>query len=355
MGHRPLGDGGTWHPALAIARAIGAMILVGLAVLFLWLTIRVDLVIFAGILLAITLRRLAEWVGGLIGVTVGWALALVIVLIILFFAGVGWFFSQAIASQIAQLSQQLPAAFTKVIDSISHSGLGKILLAHVNTSNLMTSPTKIATEVFGVASNAAEVVGSVVVVIVIGIYSAAETNFYTSGVLRLVPLRRRPRAAEILQQTANALWYWLLGRLFSMAMLGIMATVGLWILGVPLPFALGFLVGFMSFIPYVGSVASGVPSVLLAAATSLDLALYVIVLFILIHAVEGYLLVPLVQRKLVHLPPVLTLSAQVLLLVIAGFIGLVLATPIVAAGLVLVRMIYVEDVLGDRGAFTPGR
>src|SRR5579875_2037914 len=165
----------------------------------------------------------------------------------------------------------------------------------------------------------------------------------------------RRRAARILHRAADAVWYWLLGRLLAMTLLGAMATAGLWLLGVPLPFALGFLVGLMSFVPYLGSVASALPCVLIAAAAGLALALYVILLFILIHMVEGYLLVPLVQRRLVHLPPALTLSAQLVLGAIAGIPGLVLATPLVAAALVLVRMIYVEDVLGDRTDCGSGR
>ena len=73
-----------------------------------------------------------------------------------------------------------------------------------------------------------------------------------------------------------------------------------------------------------------------------------IALYLGVHLVEGYILVPLVQRRAVHLPPALTLAAQVILGFLGGFIGLLFATPLVAAGLVLVRMIYVEDVLGDR-------
>lgn len=80
---------------------------VRLGVLFLWLPIEVDLVVFAGILLAIVLRRLAEWVSGLAGVSVGWALALVLVAIVLILAGIGWsFFSQQVTAQVEQLSVQ---------------------------------------------------------------------------------------------------------------------------------------------------------------------------------------------------------------------------------------------------------
>jgi predicted PurR-regulated permease PerM len=331
-----------------IARALGTIVLVGLGVLLLWLTIKADLVIFAGILLAITLRRLAEWVSGLSGIPAGWALALVLVLIVLIDAGIGWFFSQQIADQIEQLSVQLPAAFNKIVSDISASGLGKTLTAHVDLGGLKASPMQIAGEFFGVAADMVEVVGAGIVILVIGLYGAAEAKLYAGGILRLVPLGRRPRAAEILHEVANAIWYWLLGRLLSMALLGIMAMIGLWSLGVPLPFALGFLVGIMSFVPYLGSIASSVPSVLIASATSFSLGLYVIILFIGIHLIEGNLVVPLVQRKLVHLPPALISSTQVILGVLAGIIGLLVATPLVAACIVLIRMIYVEDVLGDR-------
>lgn len=337
-------------PTLTIARALVAMILVALAVLFLWLTIQVDLVIFAGVLLAICLRRVAERLGRLTGLPVGWTLALTILLIALVLAGIGWFFSQQIASQMEQLSTQLPAAFAKVVTGFRHSGLGRMMSAHLSTGGLKTSPTKVAAGLFGVATNAVEVAAGVIVMLFLGIYFAAEAPRYAAGLVRLAPPARRPRAAEILHETANAVWYWMLGRLFSMTVLGLLTMVGLWALGVPLPFALGFLAGIMIFVPYVGSIASAVPSVLIAAATRLDLALYVIALYIAIHLIEGYVLVPLVQRRIVHLPPALTLSAQVVLAVIAGFLGLLFATPLVAAALVLIRMIYIEDVLGDRAA-----
>ena len=80
------------------------------------------------------------------------------------------------------------------------------------------------------------------------------------------------------------------------------------------------------------------------------LALYAILLYVGAHTLEGYILVPLVQQRAAHLPPALTLSAQAVLSVIIGLAGLVLATPLTAAGLVLIRRVYVEGVLGDRSA-----
>lgn len=338
-------DAGTTVP-----RALAIMTLVALVVLLLWLTIKVDLVIFAGVLFGICLRRAADALSRVTRLPAGWALLAVVVLIAAFFAGVGWLFSQSIASQINQLSVQLPAAAEKVASMIRQSSLGKILLQHIDIGNLQTSPASMVQSVFGVAVNVVEVVGGIVVIAFVALYVAAEAGRYAGGLVLLVAPARRPRAAAILHETASAIWYWMLGRLFSMTVLGIMVALGLWLLGIPLPVALGFLAGIMIFVPYIGSIASAIPSVVIAASINLTLAVYVIALYTGVHLVEGYILVPLVQRRVVHVPPALTLSAQIILAVLAGLLGLLFATPLVAAALVLIRMIYVEDVLGDRGS-----
>jgi predicted PurR-regulated permease PerM len=342
-----------WQAAVSIPRALAYMTLIGLAVLFLWLTIRVDLVIFGGTLFGICLRRVAEALSRLTGLRVGWSLLVVVLLILVFFAGIGWFFAQSIASQIDQLSQQLPVAAEKVGNMISQSSFGKTVMQHLNTDNLQTSPTSVLQSFFGVAANIVEVVGGIVVIIFVALYVAAESHRYARGLMKLVPLARRARAAEILHEAASAMWYWMLGRLFSMTVLGCMVALGLWLLGVPLPLALGFLAGIMIFVPYIGSILSAVPSVLIAASIDLMLGVYVIALYIGVHLVEGYILVPMVQRRVVHLSPALTLSAQIILAVLAGFLGLLFATPLVAAGLVIVRMAYIEDMLGDHESAEP--
>jgi predicted PurR-regulated permease PerM len=105
----------------------------------------------------------------------------------------------------------------------------------------------------------------------------------------------------------------------------------------------------------VRSILSAIPSGVIAASIDLTLATYVIALYIGVHLIEGYILVPMVQRRVMHLPPALTLSAQVILAVLAGFLGLLFATPLVAAALVMIRMIYVEDILGDRRIGKPAQ
>ena len=262
---------------MIIAQAIRTLAWVGLLVLFLWLTLKVDLIIFAGVLLAICLRWAADKVGRLTKLPVGWALALVVILVLAFFAGIGWFFSQAIAGQIDQLSRQLPAAAEKVVAITRQSSLGKTIIQHLSSSSLAPSPSTMLTNFFGVATNAVEVVGAIAIILFLGLYFAAEANLYTSGLLWPVPPVHRRRGAEILHETASAIWYWMLGRLVSMTTLGFLIAVVLWAIGVPLPIALGFLAGILTFVPYIGAAASAIPSVLLAASANLDMALYVIV------------------------------------------------------------------------------
>lgn len=205
-----------WQAAATVPRALAYMTLVALGVLFVWLTLQVDLVIFAGVLLGVSLYRAAALLSRVTRLPAGWALLAVVLLILALSAGIGWFFAQAIASQINQLSQQLPAAAEKVRSMISQSDLGKALMQHVDTGNVQTSPARVLGSFFGIAVNVVEVVGAVVVMLFLAVYFAAEPGRYASDLVQLVPLARRPRAAEILHETASAIWYWMLGRLFSM-------------------------------------------------------------------------------------------------------------------------------------------
>jgi predicted PurR-regulated permease PerM len=133
----------------------------------------------------------------------------------------------------------------------------------------------------------------------------------------------------------------------SMIVVGLLTAVGLWALGMPLALTLGLLAALLTFIPNLGPTLAVVPAALLALLQSPTKSLYVILLYLVIQAVESYLLIPLVQRQAVSLPPALTITAQVLLGILVGGFGLVLATPLTAAVMVLVRMLYIEDALGD--------
>ena len=125
-------------------------------------------------------------------------------------------------------------------------------------------------------------------------------------------------------------------------------AVGLWLLGRPLALALGILVFVLEFIPYLGPILAAVPAVLIASTLGTQEMLYVVLLYWGVQSAEGYVLSPLVFQRSVHVPPMLTIAAQVVLGTMLGVLGVVFATPLTACALVLVNRIYIEDVLRDR-------
>lgn len=135
-----------------------------------------------------------------------------------------------------------------------------------------------------------------------------------------------------------------------MILIGSLTTAGLWLLDVPLALTFGVLSALFTFIPNIGPPLAILPAILLALTLSPTRALYVLLLYLVIQTVESYLLTPLLQQRVVSLPPALTISAQILMAVLLGGLGLALATPLTAVSLVLVKMLYVEDVLNANSA-----
>ncbi|MGH7966450.1 MAG: AI-2E family transporter, partial [Candidatus Binatia bacterium] len=209
-------------------------------------------------------------------------------------------------------------------------------------------------QAFSIFPSVLSAVVSTILVLFIGLYLAIAPGLYTTGLLKLVPAHKRERAREVLRTLGHTLWRWIGGRIFLMTTNGVLTTIGLWLLGVPLALTLGLLAGLLNFIPNLGPLLAGVPAVLLALLQSPMQALSVTALYFILQSLDGYVFTPLVQRRTVALPPALTIIAQVLMGVLTGSVGLMLATPLTAAVIVLVKMLYVEDILGEAVA-VPGR
>jgi len=188
----------------------------------------------------------------------------------------------------------------------------------------------------------------ILIIAVIGLYLAFGAELSTQGIVKLVPPHKRDRARSILHALSLTLYWWLIGRLASMGIIGIFSFIGLWALGMPLAFTLGLFAAVMSFIPNIGPILSIIPALLLALQMGLAQAGYVILLFMALQTVESYILTPLIQRKVIAMPPALILSAQLIMGVVQGILGVLVATPLVAAIIVLIKFMYIEDVLGDQ-------
>jgi predicted PurR-regulated permease PerM len=327
---------------------VGIVAAVAVLLGLLWYAADVLLLVFAGILLAAFLRGLSDPLSKYTGLRAGWALALVILLLVTLIALGGWFIAGQVAIQLDQLVESVPASLAELEQYVRQYAWGRTLLERAPSANQMIRRTDILARVTGLFSTALGIVATVVIVLFVGIYLAADPGLYRRGLVHLVAVHRRKRAEDVCDAVGATLRWWLLGRLLSMIVVSIATTVGLWLLGIPAALALGFLTFLLVFIPYLGPILSAVPAILFALSLSDPMApVYVGLLYLVIQSVEGYLLTPLVQSHTVRLPPVLTLTAQVLMGVLLGIPGIVLATPLAAVALVLIKMLYVEDTLGE--------
>lgn len=337
--------------AFAVRALVFCAILVGLVVLavFVWYSLHVLLLIFAGILMAILLRGLSDAISSVTGLRHGWSLTIVLLVIAGVFTGVGYLAAPSLAGQMSELSQRLPTAVRSLRNSMADTRIGALLLHVSPTLNdimslkggLLTNATGILTTTFGT-------IVTIVVVVFTGVFLAAEPALYVRGLVHMVPRSRRDRFAEVVGAVGYTLKWWLIGQAIDMVVIGIATGIGVWLLGVPLALLIGFLAGAANFIPNFGPLVSLIPACLLAMTIDPHKVIYVIILYIVLQSLEGYVLQPTIQRRAVQLPAAITIMAQVLLGILAGPLGLMLATPLAAMTLVAIKMLYVEDVLGDR-------
>jgi predicted PurR-regulated permease PerM len=206
---------------------------------------------------------------------------------------------------------------------------------------------------FPFISSTLEVLAGLALIVFMSIYIAADPNMYHAGIMHLFPHGARERAGEVLSAMADILRRWLVTQLIAMASIGAVATVVLLILKVKAAFALGVLAGLFEFIPTVGPIFSALPAIAMGFLDSPEKALYVMVAYFGIQFVENHLLIPLLMKGGMNLPPALTILSQALMVLVFGFLGLMCAVPLLAATMVAVKMLYVQGVVGDP-AFAPG-
>lgn len=331
--------------------AVGIVCLTVLLIALLYFTFDVLLLVFAAALLAIFLRGLADILCRYTNIPEGWSVIAISALILAVLAGAIAFLAPDVAEQVRHLRTQLPIAASDAANYISQFSWGRAIIEQLpsfETVRNNLNPSSLLSGVGGFFSSTVGAVGNFFIVILLSVYFASEPRVYSRGFTNLFPLRRRTRVREILFAIGDTLRWWLIGKVGSMLFIGLLTWIGLSIIGVPLALTLGLIAGLLSFIPNFGPIISAVPAILLAFIESPTKALYVLILYVAVQLVESNLVTPFIERKTVEIPPALTIVFQLALAVLVGGLGLVLATPLLAVLLVLIQMVFVEDVLGDR-------
>lgn len=200
---------------------------------------------------------------------------------------------------------------------------------------------------FSFLTSTIAVVAGLLLITFLAIFIGAEPDLYRDGLLHLIPRGARPRAIHVLDEVGTTLRRWLVTQLIAMVVIGVVTTLVLWMLGVESALALGLIAGLLEFIPNVGPVLASLPALGIAFLDSPQKALWVAIAYILIQFFENHVLIPLLMKHGVDLPPALTVIGAALMAIAFGFLGLLVAVPLIAAVVVAVKMLYVEDVVGD--------
>jgi len=326
---------------LVVCSVAAGVVLLILLCLF---SVRILLAGFAGILFAVLLQSVSELIMWLMpSIRRMPALVLAIVLVLGFLVGLTSMTASRLAQQAQDLETRLPQSVGKISSWLATKNWGKPLLAHSGElGSMISDPASLLAGATGVVS----VILTLVIVVFVGVFLAAQPQVYRRGVLSLVPKRHRFAAADILLDIDRVLRRWLIGQLIDMVFIGVCTFVGLHLLGVPLAFLLALIAALFNFVPNFGIIFSLIPAALLALAVSPVLVLWVIGLYLVIQTFEGQVLQPLVQGRAASIPPALLLITQVLVAFLAGPLGVILATPLMAVTMVLIRRLYVEKTLG---------
>ncbi|MDQ3207074.1 MAG: AI-2E family transporter [Gemmatimonadota bacterium] len=355
-----------------------------IALQLLWIGRPVILVTFLGVLFGLALTAGVDWLERRrIPRGVGAVLILLAFLGILF--GIGAATAPSITGQLRELKTQLPAAITKIKGWVQErqEGVSEVLEQVAPEAATPDSGAKgreaqaapadpggekgeagkkepvslgqgiteqiggVGRHVFGFFSSTLSVLGGMLLILFVAVFVAVDAKTYHRGLMHLFPHEARPRAGEVLTATAAMLRRWLLTQFVSMLVVGAFTTVILLLLGIKAAVALGIIAGIFEFIPIAGPILSAVPAVAMGFLDGPEKALYVVLAYVVIQQVESNLLYPLLMKKGLELPPVLTIVTQGVLAIVFGFIGLLVAVPMLAAVMVPIKMLYVRDVVGD--------
>ncbi|WP_299307976.1 AI-2E family transporter [uncultured Croceicoccus sp.] len=299
------------------------------------------LVIFGGLVFAALIDGGARLLGRVLPIGRGWRVALVLIAATAFLAWLLFFAGTQFASEAAQFPDLIRRQVATVMRWIESQGI-----------EIAPNMQTIVRQGVGGLGKVTSMIGGVVgglttffLILILGIYFAAEPRLYERGLAWLLPDRRRGSFLEMMEKMAFTMRRLLFGRVVGMVFEGVLTGIALGVYGVPLASLLGLITGLLAFIPNIGAMISGVLMVLVGLSGGTDMALYALGVYAVVQTFDGYVVVPMIAKKTVDLAPALVLAMQLILGILFGILGLALADPLVA--MVKTMLEHRSDHAGD--------
>jgi predicted PurR-regulated permease PerM len=383
--------------AAAALKVAAIVFAVFVALRFLWIAHAIFIVTLLGVLLGLALSRAVDFLERF-RIRRGLGAPLTLLFFLALLVGIGAFLAPSIREQTGQIAQELPKAMRQIEEKIGSSKASRALGIAPQQQQQQQPPQQKPQQqeqggqqgdpqqkpqqaqqpqqqqqppqqqqqggggltaqlgkelrnatrfLFPIISSVFGAVAGLVIVLFIAMYIAATPGLYREGLVHLVPHQHRDRAREVFGTLGETLRQWLIARLLAMVAIGLITGLGLALLGVKGAAALGVLAGLLELIPFFGPFVSAIPAVAIAMVDSPQKALLVLGLYVIVQQLEGNVITPLILEKRLDIPPVLTVVAVSAMGVVFGVLGMLVAEPLLAAALVLAKMLYVQDVVGD--------
>lgn len=324
-----------------------AFVLIGLWVLFAtaWALRSLILLTFLSVLFAVLLRSAANKLSDKTPLPPGWSvLAVLLILVVLIVLAVV-LVVPTLVQQGTELVRNFPGFLDAAQKRISDTPFLSNAFDQVRQQFDLPSPSAALSQVGNVLSYVSSSVSNLVFILFATIFLALSPDTYVHGLRWLVPSDHRGFTLRLLDELAVTLRHWFAGQLVMMVMVGALAWLGLWAIGVPYSLALGVFAGLLDFVPYLGPILGAAPAIIVAFSGSPSMGLYAVILFVIVQQLEGNIVGPMVQQSAVAIPPALLLVFLFGMSQLFGLSGLLVATPLLAVVIVVVKRIYVERIL----------
>jgi len=338
---------------LAWAIAVGGIGIVLFAALlvFAWTFAATLFLIFAGMLLGVALNTMANLLSRAVKLPHAARLAIVCFALAAVLSGIVFLGGTTIAQQASALTDTIKSQLVNVKSFLERNGIDTTYFdftkepatpggptAHElpGAGALASSGGAIIGQTFKVLFGIVGGVGNFFIVLFLGLAFAAQPGIYRDGLLFMMPAKHRPRATIIVDRIGETLERWLMAQIITMGAVFLVTWIGLAIIGIQSSFILGIQAGLLAFIPTVGAILGGLIVVLASLASGWIAALSAFILFLGVHALESYVLTPIIQRQALDIPPATLFAFQILLGVVFGVWGLALALPLMAIAKVMI-------------------
>jgi len=356
---------------LAWAISVGGIGVVGFAslLLFTWYFAATLFLIFAGMLLGVALNAMTNILGHIVRLPHALRLTIVCLVLAGLLSGVVFLGGATIAQQAAVLSDTIKSQLVGVKAFLERNGIDSSYFELGNpapaaspapaTSGAEATPSSakphglpgelassggaIVSQTLKLLLGTVSAVGNFFIVLFLGLTFAAQPGVYRKGLLYLAPAQQRARATVIVDRIGATLERWLIAQIITMAAVFAVTWIGLSIIGIQSSFILGIQAGLLAFIPTVGALLAGVIVVLASLASGWVAAASAFALFLGVHALESYVLTPIIQRQALDIPPATLFGFQILLGVVFGIWGLALALPLMAIVKVLIDYFKADE------------